>query len=96
MSHTNINEVIKLLDDILLNNKNNTLVEIGGYIVGSIAFRDDTDELFGYYPNLNQISIYAEELEMIENDDKLAGELFENIKNELSLLKNEKSRKTLN
>ena len=88
MSHTNINEVIKLLDGILLNDKNSTLVEMGGYIVGNIDFRDDTDELFKYYPNLNQIAIYAEELEMIENDDKRANELFENIKNELSLLKN--------
>lgn len=87
MLDTKINEVIASLDDILRNDHNSSTVELGGYIVGNIDFRKDTDELFERYPRLNQIAVYAEELEIVKDNEKLATELLNNIKYELSKLK---------
>lgn len=89
MFDKDINKVILILEDILQNKSNSSIIELGGYIVGNLDFRDDADELFEHYPHLSRIAAYAEELEMVEGDKKHAVELFNAIKDELSNLKKE-------
>ena len=82
-----IQEIIKTLDEISANKKNEPFHTLGGYIVGTTMVRDDIDDLYQQYPGLEQIADIGSELELSEYDQAYAATLFKQFQNALTHFK---------
>lgn len=87
MKETNLKQIILILDEIIANKKNQSIIDLGGYIVGQLTLRDDTDELYERYPKLEIIGQNAWGLETLKSEDERAKLLFSEILEEVSELK---------
>jgi hypothetical protein len=87
MTDSNLQQIISILDEIIANKNNDSVTDLGGYIVGQLTFRDDVDELYTRYPQLEIIGQKAWSLEVLENSDPKAIELYSGILSEINILK---------
>lgn len=87
MTGSNIKQVLSILDEIIANKNNDSVTDLGGYIVGQLTLRDDIDELYAKYPQLEFIGQNAWSLEVLENSDPKATELYTEILDEINKLK---------
>lgn len=85
-----IQEIINILDEISANKDNKPLDIIGSYIVGATLARDDIEELYKIYPELETIAELGAELETL-NGSTHEMSVFEQFQNTLAHFK-----KTLN
>lgn len=92
---TMIQEIIKRLDEISANKDKKPLDIIGGYIVGATIVRDDIEELYKQYPQLETIAELGAELETLEGSIHAAS-VFKEFQNALihfkEVLKDDASR----
>jgi uncharacterized membrane protein YvbJ len=77
-----------MLDEIIANTNNDSVTDLGGYIVGRLTLRDDIDELYAKYPQLETVGQNAWSLEVLESSDPKAIKLYSEILSEINILKN--------
>lgn len=83
-----ITEIVKTIDDILKNEKNQPLYVLGGYIVGATIVKDGIEEVYKEYPLLEEIAELGADLETME-DDTYALPVFQEIQEKFAALKSQ-------
>ena len=86
-----LNEIVKRIEQILLNENNDSLDTLGSYIVGATIVRDDYDFYKNKYQLLDEIAELGADLETIK--DSKAEVVLNNIESKLSLLRQELAKK---
>ncbi|MBC7764145.1 hypothetical protein H7Y29_00345 [Microbacteriaceae bacterium] len=81
-----IHEIIARIDQILLNEKNETLDVLGSYIVGATIIRDDYEYYQDKYPILAVVADLGAELETLKGSEH-ERIVFEDLKNNFTHLK---------
>lgn len=82
-----LNEIITRIDEILLNEKKDSIDMLGSYIVGATIAGDDYEFYQNKYPLLVEIAELGADLETLHGSE--AGTVLKDIKRKLSLLKQE-------
>lgn len=83
-----ITDIVKTIDDILKNEKNEALYVLGGYIVGATIVKENIEEVYEQYPLLEEIAELGADLEMLE-DNTYALPVFQEIQEKFATLKSQ-------
>lgn len=83
---TIIQAIIQRLDEIVANKTNEPLHVLGSYVVGATIVRDDIDDLYQQYPDLEMVADLGSELETLAGTTHEAI-VFQQLKNTLTHFK---------
>lgn len=86
MDSSGIQGIIARLDEILQNKNNEPLDQLGSYIVGATLARDDIENHFSKFPELEEVAELGAELETLSGSE-YANEVFQKIRITLDSLK---------